>query len=130
MAEFQELRVGVLQQLNGGFSTGLRVINEPRVPPDDGKIVGIIGDATLENLLALAFAKRGSFAADNLGDAPALRREEFFGRGSTLDLTEVKNEIILLQPVLFFVGLDQCGGGTLQTMVNHLAGQLLEVSVR
>src|SRR5215472_7712038 len=100
MPEFQELRVGVLEQLDRGFGAGLGVINERGVPPDDRKIIWIIGDAALENLLALAIAKDGSFAADDLGDAAALRREEFFGRRTTLNLTEVKNEVILLQPVL------------------------------
>src|SRR5215831_13252436 len=107
MTEFQKLRVGVLQQLNGSFSTGLRVIDERRVPSDHGEVIRVVGDTALENFLAFAFAKSGSLAADNLSDAAAMRREKLVGIGRAVDLAHMKNEVVLLQPVLFVVRLNQ-----------------------
>ena len=76
MAEFEQLRVGVLQQLDGGFGAGLRVVDEGGVPSDDREVVGIVGDAGLQNLLALAFGKHGGFAANDLGDLRRVRRAD------------------------------------------------------
>ena len=68
VAELEELRVGVLQKLDGGLGAGGRVIDEGGVPSDDGEVGRIVGDAGLENFLALAFGEGGGFPADDLGD--------------------------------------------------------------
>ena len=98
-----------MQELDGCFGAGRRVVDEGGVPSDDGEVGRIIGDAGLENFLALAFREGGGFPANDLGDGVALRGQEFFGVGGSFDLADVEDEVVLLQPTVFVVGLDQCG---------------------
>jgi len=90
VAKLEKLRVGVLQKLDGGLGAGGRVINEGGVPSDDGEIGRIVGDAGLEDFLALAFGEGGGFSANDLGDGVALGGQEFFGGGGSFDLADVK----------------------------------------
>ena len=53
VAEFEELRVGVLEELNGSIGAGGGVVEEGCVPADDGEVVGVVGDTGLEDLVAL-----------------------------------------------------------------------------
>ena len=62
VAEFEQLRVGVLEQLDGGLGAGVRVVDKGGVPSDDGEVVRIVGDAGLQNFLALAVGERGSIS--------------------------------------------------------------------
>ena len=76
VAELEELRVGVLQELNGGFGAGRAVVDEGGVPADHGEVVRIVGDARLQDFLAFAVGKRLGFAANDLGDVVALSGEQ------------------------------------------------------
>ena len=109
MAELEQLRVGVLQQLDGGFGAGLRVVDEGRVPSDHGEVVGIVGNAGLQNLLALAFGEHGHLAADDLGDLVSLDGEQVVGRGRAVNLAHVEDEVVFLQPLRSGIGLDSAG---------------------
>src|SRR5579863_37146 len=79
VAELEQLRVGVLQQLDGGFGAGGSVVNESGIPADHRDVVGIVGHAGLQNLQLLAFGKDGGFAAHDLGDAVGLRSQQVGG---------------------------------------------------
>ena len=81
VAELEQLRVGVLQELDGGLGADGGVVDEGGVPSDDREVVGIVGDARLQNFLALAFGERGRFSADDLGDVVALGGEQIVGGG-------------------------------------------------
>src|ERR1022692_1284323 len=81
MAELEELRVGVLQELDGSLGAGRTVVDEGGVPADYGEIVGIVGNPRLQNFLALAIGERLGLAAHNLRDEVALRSEEVGRRG-------------------------------------------------
>ena len=59
VAELEQLRVGILQQLDGGLGAGGRVVEKGGVPSDDREIVGIVRNARLQNLLALAIGEDG-----------------------------------------------------------------------
>ena len=89
MAELEQLRVGVLQKLDGGLGAGVGVVDEGGVPSDDGEVVGIVGNAGLENLLALAVGEHGHFAADDLGDLISVGCEQGVGRGRAFDVAEL-----------------------------------------
>src|SRR6266480_7093445 len=65
MAKFQELRVGIFEQLPGGLSTRCGVIHKCAIPSDNGEIVLIVGDARLKNLTAFGVRKR-SFSAPSV----------------------------------------------------------------
>src|SRR5580704_4299803 len=51
VAELEQLRVGVLQKLDGGLGAGGGVVDESGVPSDDREIVGIVRDARAKNFL-------------------------------------------------------------------------------
>jgi hypothetical protein len=129
VAELEELRVRVLQQLDGGLSAGGRVVDEGSVPSDDSEVGGIVRDAGLENFLALGFGESGGFSADDLGYLVARGSQEIVGGGLSLNLADVEDEVVLLQPVVLVIGLDQGGGGALQLLADYAAGQLFEVGV-
>src|SRR6266576_6415195 len=129
VAKLEKLRVGVLQELDGGFGAGRRVVDEGGVPSDDSQVGRIIGDAGLENFLALAFREGGGFPANDLGDGVALRGQEFFGVGGSFDLAHMEDEVVLLQPAVLIVGLDQRGSGALEFLPDYAAGQLFEAGV-
>src|SRR5271157_1532383 len=133
MAELEQLRVGVLQELDRGLGAGGRVVDEGRVPADHGQIVGIVGNARLQNLLALAFGKHRHLAADDLGNLVSVRGQQIVGRGRALILAGVylanmEDEVILLEP-LGLVGLDQSRSGALQLLARDARGHGLEVRV-
>src|SRR6266496_6542482 len=66
MAELKQLRIGIFQQLYGSFRPGGGVIEERAIPPDHGQIIGIVGNAGLHYLIALAFGESCSLAAHDL----------------------------------------------------------------
>ena len=70
MPKFEQLRIGVFQELNGSFGPCRAVIKEGRVPANDGKVVGVVRNLRMEHLGALAFGEAGSVAANHLGDLP------------------------------------------------------------
>ena len=92
MAEFQQLRVGVFEQLDSGLGAGFAVVKKSRVPADDGQIVRIVGNAGLQNFVTLAFGKLGRFSAHDLRDAAALGSAKLGGRRRTRDLPDVENK--------------------------------------
>src|SRR5579859_948980 len=130
VAELEQLRVGVLQKLDGGLGAGSGVVDEGCVPSDDCEVVRIVRDARLENLLALAFGEGGGLATDDLGDLVSMGGEQVVGGGGgiALDFAHLEDEIVLLQP-LGAVGLDQRGGGAFQLLPDDARGELLEVGV-
>ena len=58
MAEVEELGVSVFEELNGGLRPCGGVVEEGGVPADDGEVVGVVGDARLEDFVALDSARR------------------------------------------------------------------------
>ena len=80
MAELEELGVGVFEELDGGLGADGGVVEKSGVPADDGEVGGIVGDAGLEDLVALAFGELEGVAADDLGDAGAVGGDEPFRR--------------------------------------------------
>ncbi len=114
--------------MDGGLGTGWSVVDEGSVPADHGQIVGIVGNARLQNFLAFAIGERLGLAAHDLGDAGALRREDIGGGGCAGNLAQVEDEIVLLQP-LGGVRLDQRGSGALQFLLHDASCQALEVGV-
>ena len=75
MAELEQLRVGVLEQLDGGLGADWSVIDEGGVPADHGQIVGIVGNPRLKNFLAFAIGKRLTLATHHLRNRASLRSE-------------------------------------------------------
>src|SRR5579863_9540689 len=133
VAELEQLRVGVLQELDGGFGAGGRVVDEGGVPSDDGEVVGIVRNARLQHFLSFAFGELRGFSADDLGDLIALGCEQVSGGGRSFYFAQVEDEVVLLQPgvalgfagpavafvaVAFLafggVGLDESRGGALE----------------
>ena len=98
--------------------------------PMTARSVRIVGDAGLKNFLALAVARAAGFSADDLRDLVAVGGEESVGGGGSVDLADVEDKVVLLQPVFFFVGLDQRGSGALEFLADDAAGQIFEVGVR
>ena len=45
MAELEQLRVRIFQQLDGGLGAGERVVEEGGIPADHGQVVRVVGDA-------------------------------------------------------------------------------------
>src|ERR1019366_5054861 len=127
VAEFEELRVGVFEQLDYGFRAGRRVVEERSVPADHGQIVRIVGDFRLHDLLLLAVGERNVFAAHDLGDASALGREQFGGRRIAGDVAYVEDEVIFMQPAV--VELDQGGAGALDFLFDDFLGEAGEIGV-
>src|SRR5579863_9995753 len=81
VAELEELRVGILQELDSSFGAGGAVVNEGGVPSDHGEIVRIVGNAGLQNFLAFAVGERLGLAPHDLRDEAASRNKKIVGRG-------------------------------------------------
>ena len=81
MAEVEELGVGVLDELDGGLGAGGGVVEEGGVPADNGKVVNVVGDAGLKNLLTLGFGEAAGVAADDLGDVKRVLVDQVGDRG-------------------------------------------------
>ena len=75
VAEFQELRVGVFEELDRR-APRLVVIEERGVPSDYGEVVWVVRDLRLEDFLPLAVGERLVFSAHDLGDASAFGGEQ------------------------------------------------------
>lgn len=127
VAELEELGVGVLEELDGGLRAGGGVVEEGGVPADDGEVGGVVGDAGLEDLVALAFGELEVLAADDLGDAGAVVGDELRGGGGAGDLAEVEDEVVLGEPV--GVGFVERGAGALETLADDEGGVSGEVDV-
>src|SRR5205807_2339524 len=67
-----------------------------------------------------------------LGDAVAVRGQQVVcGRtGRSVDLADVKDVVVLLQPVFFLIGLDQGRRGTLEALTDDSVGKFLEARIR
>ena len=128
VAELEQLRVGVLEELDGGLGAGLRVVDEGGIPSDDREVAGIVRDAGLQNFLALAVGECGHLSANNLGDLVALRGEKFVRGRRAVDLANVEDEVVLLQQ-FGGVRLDQRGGGAFEFLPDDARGELLEIGV-
>ena len=79
MAEFEQLRIGVFEQLDGGLGAGDRVVKKGSIPADHGQVGRIVRDAALQNFLALALRQRQSFSADDLGNLIPVGLQDFAG---------------------------------------------------
>src|SRR6202163_152408 len=55
VTELQQLRIGVLQKLDGRLSASLAVVQESGVPANYSQIIGVVGNPGLQNFVALAF---------------------------------------------------------------------------
>src|ERR1700686_1265712 len=98
MAEFKQLRVGVFEQLHYRFRSSLGVVEKCSVPADYRQVVRIVRDLRLHDLLLLAIREWNIFAAHDLGNASALRREKLGRRWITRDLAHVEDKVIFMQP--------------------------------
>ena len=127
VAEFQQLRVGVLEQLNGGLGARFAVIKKSRVPADDRQIVGIVRSAGLQDFVAFAVGELGDFSAHNLRDASALGGAQLVGGGRTGNLPDVEDEVVLAQPLR--IRLHQGRGRPLQFLADDAGRVLLKVDV-
>src|SRR5580692_2761903 len=79
MAEFEQLRVGIFQQLNGGLGAGFAVIQKSRIPTDYCQIIGVIRDARLQDFVLLPFRELRGFSTNDLRDTRAMRRNQLIG---------------------------------------------------
>ena len=101
VAEFQQLRVGVFEQLDGRPGRRRIVENERGRPADYEQIVGIVGNAGVENLAELRFGKQAVFAAHN-----SARSRGHAGPASSAALSAgdsgitVMIDVIFVEPVL------------------------------
>ena len=127
MPEFQKLRVGVLQQLDGGFRTGGAVVDERPVPADDRQIIGIVGNVRLHDFLPLAIRELRGFSADNLCYVVCVLSQKVGGGRGTRDLSHVENEIVFVQPIR--VRLHQGRSGALQLLFNNSGGETCKLCV-
>src|SRR5271169_214125 len=127
VAEFEELRVGVFQQLNHGFRARRRVVEKRGVPADHGQVVWIVRDLRLHDFLLLAVGERNVFAADDLGDASTLGRKQFGRRRITRDVTHVEDEVIFVQPTV--VKLDQSRARAFDLLFDDLLREAGEIGV-
>ena len=117
MAEFKQLRIGILQQLNGGFRAHIAVVNKRCIPADHRKIIGVVRNARLQNLVTLTVGQRARLPADNLCNLCPVRGDQLCGGRRSGHLRHVKNEVILTQPV--GIGLHQGRPGPLQLLVRN-----------
>ena len=127
VAEFQQLRVGVFQQLDGGLGARLAVVQETlrssRSPPDrwDSRKCGTAEFRCARRRKAGRFL-RGRFArCARPGKRTARRRRE------SRNLPHVENEVVLTQP--FRIGLHQRRSGPLQFLADDAGGVLVKVDV-
>ena len=127
VAEFEELRVGVFEQLDDGFRAARRVVEERPVPADHGEVVRIVRDFRLHDFLLLAIGEGNVFAAHDLRDASSLGREQFGRRRIAGDVAHVEDEVVFMQPAL--VELDQRGPGALDLLFDDLLGEAGEIGV-
>ena len=105
VAELEQLRVGVLEQLNRGFGAGVAVVEKCRVPADHGQVVLVIGNARLQHLSAFAGGEREPVAAHNLRDfKPVIAGQVGGSSRAACCFAHVKDEVVLAEPAR--VGLD------------------------
>src|ERR1700679_1947081 len=98
MAEFEKLRVGVLQQLNGGLRAGCRVVEKCRVPCDDGKVLRVVRDLRLEHFGDLTFRESDTVTAYDLCNLRAEAGGQLCARWRTGGVTDMEDEVIFAQP--------------------------------
>ena len=114
-------------KLDGGLGARLAVVEKRGVPADYRQVVGIVGNAGLQNLVALAFGKLGGFSAHDLRDASALGGAQLGGGGRARNLPDVENKVVLTQPLR--IGLDQRRRRPLQLLADDAGRVLLKVHV-
>src|SRR6266850_1428807 len=105
MAEFEQLRVGVFQQLDDGFCAGGAVIEKCTVPADYRQIVRIVRNLRLQYFLALAIRQCAVLTAHDLRNASPFSGEQFGRGGVSGDLAHVEDEIVFVQPLVVVLDL-------------------------
>src|SRR5580700_2572558 len=128
VAEFQQLRIGILQELDSRFGAGRSVVDKGSIPSDHGEVAGIVGNPRLENFLAFTVGKRLVLTAYHLRNAICLRCQQVRARGGPCNLPQMEDEIVFLQP-LGGVRLDQRGGRTLKFLLDDASGEALKVGI-
>ena len=68
----------------------------------------------MQNLLALVFGQCRRLTANDLGDASSLRCGQLFSGGGAAQFANVKNVVVLAEPV--GIRLDQRGASALQLL--------------
>src|SRR5262245_30381583 len=76
IAELEELRVRVFEQLDRALCGVLRIVDERRVPRRDDEVVGEIGDAVPQHLLTLLDAEGRLLRAQQLSDLLAVTGDQ------------------------------------------------------
>ena len=77
--EFEQLRIGVFQQLHRGSGSDRIIEHERGRPPHHQQIVRVIGNAGRQDLLELCLRKRPALAAHDLRDFAAVPLEQIGG---------------------------------------------------
>src|SRR5947208_16344658 len=102
MAELQQLRVGILEKLNGGLSADFTVVEKGRVPANHSQIIWIVRNSRLYDFVAFAIGQLCRLAADDLANPRPFRTDQLSRIRRTSDLTGIKDTVIFAQPL--------CGG--------------------
>ena len=97
VAKLQQLRVGKLEDLEGGLHTGLGVEHEGRVPRRHDEVIGQVGQPVVHHLVALLAAERLAFAADQAGNLLGTRRHEILGGRRRLESGHRHDQVVFAQ---------------------------------
>ena len=129
VAKFEQLGVGILQQLNGGGSDFAAAVDQSAGPADDEKIGLRIGNAGLQNFLAFSIGKRDGFTAHELRDVLSVGGEKVRGgerpfRSGGEDRVEIDDVIVLGKPGI--IGLLQSGPSALERLAQPSGGARFE----
>jgi hypothetical protein len=124
VAELEELRVGVLEQLNGGLRAVVRVQEKRRVPADDREVGVVVRDARLQHLGALARREPLPVAAHDLRNLEAVIAHHVgsgLGGGlRRLFIAHVEDEVVFAEPAR--VGTDErvrvAGDGAVEALAH------------
>src|SRR6185312_3177359 len=127
MAKFQELRIGVFEELNRGFRACRGVVDESTIPTYDRQVIGIVRDSALHDLIALAFGKRAEITSHDLCNLRSMETEEVGSGRRSGNLPNMEDEVVFAEPV--FVRLNQRGRGPLQLLASNAGGLTLEIRV-
>src|SRR5580698_2534775 len=129
MAEFEKLRVGILQKLDRSFRPSRIVVDKGSVPSNHGEIVWVIRNSGLEDFLAFTIGEHRHLAAYDLRNVVSLRCQQIVGRGGAIDFAYMKDEVVFLQPFTF-VRLHQRRRRPLQFLPDDSRRESFKIAVR
>src|ERR1039457_2137221 len=98
MAELQQLRVDVLQDLHRSFGARRCVINQRGIPSNHDQVVGIVGKTGLQNVIVLTARERGQLAAQYLRNLWPVVGQQIGAERLPGDTAQGENVIIFAEP--------------------------------